>query len=564
MGERWEKVLQSRAAGARKRRISVTGRFRPVYGRRIALVVPQLTPVSISPRAPEGTGEHPAQEKAIARGCATCRRRFALETRFCPHDGTELGPLESVADLVPGEVLGERYRVERLLGEGGMGSVYQVAHVSLARPMAVKVLRAELAGIPDLAARFLREARAAASIEHPNVVRITDFGHLATGQPYFVMELLGGISLRQLLESGPLPADRARRIAQQVAAGLEAAHQAGVVHRDLKPDNIHVDPAADDFVKILDFGLAQVCGATRLTGRGVVYGTPQYMSPEQAAGESHDARSDVYALGVLLYEMLSGRVPFDAPNFAGVLRQHLRRPPVPLSRLVPGVDLGGLEPVVMRCLAKRPSSRFANMRDVIAALEVRPAVAPTDPLTESSRAPHPPRVVSRLGVALGACGIGLGLLGAWWTFDALNDDVRRDGAEPRALTTEPRGATATRVHGAQVTTDAPGAPARPSSAPPPVVTTGAVGAARSASEADDRQGATSTQTSARPLHAQASPKTRRSASDESLERSRSGPQDPPPPPAEVALRKPSGARSSGEIIDPWSGGAAVAPAAPNP
>ncbi len=309
-----------------------------------------------------------------------CGQRFGAQATFCPFDGERLVPLaapggarELSADPLIGVVVDERYRIEQVLGSGGMGTVYEATHIVLARRMALKVLRHELAGQGDLSARFLREARAAASIEHPHVVRISDFGTLPSGQAYFVMELLSGTSLRSLVTRGPLDPDRVASIARQVADGLAAAHRAGIVHRDLKPDNIQIDPLAGDYVKVLDFGLARVAGTSRLTKEGVVFGTPQYMSPEQAAGELVDHRSDIYGLGVMMYEMLTGRVPFEADTYMGVLTKHLRTPPVPPRVVLGERDLGGLEPIVLRALEKSPARRFSNMTELMMALDQRGA-----------------------------------------------------------------------------------------------------------------------------------------------------------------------------------------------
>ncbi len=330
---------------------------------------------------PSGSSEdEPALLTPLRKQCDLCGQRFGAQAKFCPFDGERLadaGPDSSARELVQDPLLGvivhERYRIERVLGTGGMGTVYEATHIVLVRRMALKVLRTELAGQGDLSARFLREARAAAAIEHPNVVRISDFGTLPTGQAYFVMELLSGTSLRALVSAGPLEPDRVASIAHQVADGLSAAHRAGIVHRDLKPDNIQIDPQAGDFVKVLDFGLARVAGTSRLTKEGVVFGTPQYMSPEQATGEHVDHRSDVYALGVMMYEMLTGRVPFEADTYMGVLTKHLRTPPVPPRVVLGERDLGGLEPIVLRAMHKSPEHRFSNMVELMTAIEQRGA-----------------------------------------------------------------------------------------------------------------------------------------------------------------------------------------------
>ncbi len=317
------------------------------------------------------------------RRCPECGQRFGPDARFCPFDGGPLlaAPWDASKDPLLGKLIDGRYRVEALLGEGGMGRVYQVRHAALDRLFAMKVLKRELATDNELSTRFVREARAAASIRHPHVVAITDFGEIdasqfasATGSfhdaeatPYFVMEFLNGQSLAQLLRrGGPVPAGRAARILAQIAEAVGAAHDAGIVHRDLKPDNIFLVGRADgrdgDDVRVLDFGAAQVMGNSRLTKKGVVFGTPHYMSPEQAQGHAVDYRSDVYALGVIMYEMFTGRVPFEGDSYMGVLTQHMFADPPALSTLSGTRDLGALEAITMRCLAKAPDHRYLSTR----------------------------------------------------------------------------------------------------------------------------------------------------------------------------------------------------------
>ncbi|MBK8997529.1 MAG: serine/threonine protein kinase [Myxococcales bacterium] len=307
------------------------------------------------------------------RKCRSCGQQFSgSETRFCPFDGE---PLEAAdwdpsEDALVGSVVDNRYEVLAVLGEGGMGTVYRVRHKALERPLALKALRRDLSKDADLPVRFIQEAKAAAAVEHPNVVQITDFGTLSTGQPYFVMELLEGESLSTLIrESGRLTPSRAVAISVQVAEALGAAHAAGIVHRDLKPDNVNVRRLGHhDVVKVLDFGLAKVAGTSRLTRAGMVFGTPHYMSPEQAGGEPSDHRVDIYALGVMLFEMLTGKLPFEAESFTGVLAMHMYMEPPSPSAIV-GVPLGAVEDVVKKCMAKKPAERYATMGDVLTDLD---------------------------------------------------------------------------------------------------------------------------------------------------------------------------------------------------
>lgn len=334
--------------------------------------------------------------------CASCGQRFSPDAKFCPFDGSMLSVAPAqppVVDAMVGAHIDGRYEVLRLLGEGGMGQVYLVRHLSLDRRFAMKVLRRDLARDADLAARFIDEARATASIHHPNVVAITDFGRLADGVPYFVMEHLEGETLGRVIKAGgSIPAARAVRILEQVASALGAAHDAGIVHRDLKPDNVFLvggmrDGASADDVRLVDFGAAKIVGSSRVTRQGVVFGTPHYMSPEQAGGHPVDHRADVYALGVILYEMFTGRVPFEADTYMGVLTQHMFVQPVPPSRIAPRSELGALEALTLRCLAKKPEERFASMLEF------------AEELGNVSRLPGAPRSGSRFVARGGADGM---------------------------------------------------------------------------------------------------------------------------------------------------------------
>lgn len=335
-----------------------------------------------------------ASPPSRAYRCPACRRVFSGEARFCPFDGDALVPAPDYSpshDPLLGKILGGRYRVESVLGEGGMGTVYRVAHVALDRHFALKILRRDVAQDPELCARFLREAKAAAAIGHPNIVAVSDFGELepaelgvsgSTRVPYFVMELLRGESLARLLaRERRLSAARIGSIMMDAASALAAAHEAGVVHRDLKPDNVFLSRLGDrEIVKLLDFGVAKIAGVGRLTRAGMVFGTPHYMSPEQAAGSPLDERADIYALGVIMYECFSGRVPFEADTYMGVLTKHMFAEPEPIDRVVPDPGcLGACGSIVMRCLAKRPDDRFSSMKEVAAAL--REALADPDGAT---------------------------------------------------------------------------------------------------------------------------------------------------------------------------------------
>ncbi len=264
-------------------------------------------------------------------------------------------------DALIGTVLAGRYRIEQLLGSGGMGAVYRAEHVHMRKAVAVKVLHREMMAFPEVVARFEREAVAAGRIDHPHVVSASDFGQLEDGSSYLALEFVEGKSLAKIVDTeGALAPDRALRITRQIAEALQAAHGVGIVHRDLKPENVMlvVKDTDPDFVKVLDFGIAKVKveGNTEqqaLTQLGTVFGTPEYMSPEQARGEVVDARADLYTVGVILYEMLSGVSPFKDQDLVVVLTRHLTAEPPPLPA---GLDPAVVD-LVMLLLKKSPAER---------------------------------------------------------------------------------------------------------------------------------------------------------------------------------------------------------------
>jgi serine/threonine protein kinase len=312
-----------------------------------------------------------------------------VDKRSAPQPGVSLAPPSLI-----GRTIDQRYRVEALLGEGGMGLVYRVRHTRLNKPLAIKVLRRENTRDEEVLARFRREAEAASAIGNQHIVDVSDFGMLADGSTYFVMECLEGMDLIEAMDVAKLMDDaRVLHIATQICEALGAAHDVGIVHRDLKPENIFLtrQNETDDFVKVLDFGIAKVAnGSKRLTRQGEVLGTPHYMSPEQCEGENIDHRADIYALGVLLYEMLTGHVPHDADTMMGILTKHMYEEPIPPKVRVPRVS-DELEQVIMRCLEKKPERRYQTMRELEADLErIRTGVRPRGPETVALTPTRPP------------------------------------------------------------------------------------------------------------------------------------------------------------------------------
>ncbi|HEU5059484.1 MAG TPA: protein kinase [Kofleriaceae bacterium] len=279
-------------------------------------------------------------------------------------------------------VIDDRYRLTSLVGRGGMGSVFLAEHVTIRRPVALKLLSPSLAAIPELARRFEREAAAIGRIDHPNCVTVSDFGRLEGGSLYLVMEYLDGRSLSDAIEAeGRIAARRALHIARHVLRGLGHAHQAGIVHRDVKPDNVILvqQDGVPDFAKVLDFGIAHFMdGAAagreedddRLTQAGIAFGTPQDMSPEQAVGDPVDPRADLYSTTVMLFEMIAGRTPFVADEKLELLGMHATRPPPRLSETRPDLLITPeLDRLVEVGLAKRPADRFATAEQFIASIE---------------------------------------------------------------------------------------------------------------------------------------------------------------------------------------------------
>ena len=298
--------------------------------------------------------------------CSKCGDSFEPGKNVCPKDGTPL------TDAPIGEVLAKKYRIDGLVKTGGMGAVYRATHLMLQKPVAVKLIKPELVTSQDTIQRFHREARSASQLNHPNIVTIHDLGQAEDGTLYIAMELVPGISLKELVKKeGPLRPDRAVRLAKAINSALAIAHRNQIIHRDLKPQNIMVwkDIDGREQPKLLDFGIAKTFESEgpALTSTGLVLGTPHYMSPEQAQGTAVDGRSDLYALGIILYEMLGGQVPFNDTSIPAILVKHLNESPRPLTELRPDLD-PALEAIVLRCLEKQADKRYQSAEELADAL----------------------------------------------------------------------------------------------------------------------------------------------------------------------------------------------------
>jgi tRNA A-37 threonylcarbamoyl transferase component Bud32 len=331
--------------------------------------------------------------------CPSCSATVQDSLRFCPQCGTVLASATGtqMRDPLLGQVFGGKYTVVRLLGEGGMGAVYEGEQQlgTTKRKVAVKTLHPHLSRDAMIKARFEREVGTIAELEHPNTIQVYDFGVAGDGILYIVMEFLHGKSLADLIEKeGALQPERAQGILEQICGSLEEAHARGIVHRDLKPDNVVLVERAGrkDFVKVLDFGIAKRSREEdktekKLTQQGMVLGTPPYMSPEQFTGNPIDLRSDIYSLGVMAYEMLSGKLPFKADTAWEWATQHMTQPPIPIESLPEGTRVNeSMRATLRRALAKAPAERFQSVRDFFAAFS---GAVPLQGVTVMTPAPIP-------------------------------------------------------------------------------------------------------------------------------------------------------------------------------
>ncbi len=316
------------------------------------------------------------------RECPECHKAIEDAARFCPHCGSAAAG--EAADPWVGQVVNGKFRVEALVGQGGMGRVYRAKHLTLDRPVVLKMLHKAYSSDPQVVQRFQREARAASRLDHPNSIAVLDFGEAEDGTLFMAMEYLGGRDLsRVVADEFPLEQDRIVSIGAQILSALAEAHTQGIVHRDLKPENVMVEPRRGerDFVKVLDFGIAKITapGANepKLTQAGLVCGTPEYMSPEQARGADLDARTDLYSTGVILYQMLTGELPFSSDTPVGFLTKHLSEVPVPPRQRRPDLGISAaLDAVVTRALEKDASKRFQTADEMREALLACATAAP--------------------------------------------------------------------------------------------------------------------------------------------------------------------------------------------
>src|SRR6478672_10421393 len=329
---------------------------------------------------------HPApatnETVAVTKVCPQCGGEYETSDRFCPKDGSPLRP-KSGGDPLVGRVIADRYLILARLGEGGMGRVYLAEHVKMNRQCAIKVMNPSLVSDSESSQRFAREASNAARILHPNVAAVFDYGE-ADKVVYLVMEYVDGESLATILaREGPLEARRAIEIGRQIADGLHAAHELGIVHRDLKPDNVIVarTRSGKEVPKVVDFGIAKALSESpqdALTRSGLVIGTPEYMSPEQLLGDPVDARADIYSLGCILYQMLTGEPAFKADSREQMIRRRLHEAPPHVRDVDPNLP-GRLDTLIVHMLARSPDDRLASAAEVRDQLDPALALGGWDP-----------------------------------------------------------------------------------------------------------------------------------------------------------------------------------------
>jgi serine/threonine-protein kinase len=344
---------------------------------------------------------------ATRRYCSHCNAAFASNIDKCPRDGADL-ERQDINPLL-GQVFGNRYQLVERLGAGGMGEVYRAEHITIGKSFAIKVLLGEVGADNNMVARFHREAKSLSLLSHRNVVSVADFGETDEGLLYLVTEFIDGTQLSDEMKNSVFDVDRTIHVIRQIGKALGHAHRRGLVHRDLKPDNVMLVQTDDeaDVVKVLDFGIARVADAEdlhdaetrhRLTSQGIVMGTPAYIAPEQAMGVPLDHRADLYSLGILLYELLAGDVPFRAKSAIELMSKHLQQPPPNIER----ADITGkFKAVTMRLLEKNPNDRYKDVDTFLAVLDAledsSSRGAYTRPNKKAQVAPDTDRLAMRQG-----------------------------------------------------------------------------------------------------------------------------------------------------------------------
>jgi serine/threonine-protein kinase len=387
--------------------------------------------------------------------CVICQTEIRDDARFCPSCGAEQ-PAQSDADGSDDPFIGQKvagnFRIESLLGVGGMGKVYKARQLSLDKAVVIKILHDHFKDDPQLVQRFQREARAASRLNHPNSIQVIDFGQDQgeTKVLYMAIEYLEGVDLFSVLKNqGPLNTERICRVMVQVCSALAEAHEANVIHRDLKPENIMVEDrrGQKDFVKVLDFGIAKIQdpddqGGQALTQAGMVCGTPEYMSPEQARGQSLDNRSDLYSLGVLVYQLVTGQLPFNADSPIGIVTKHIIEQPVPPSQVAPQLNIDPrLEAIILKSMAKEATERYQTAAEMGEAFEAllynrTPAPAAVPPVATTPTEPAGQAAPTGAGTMVGAAAAnptGAGAQAAQPTSPA------NTGAQPTTTSPTPTG-----------------------------------------------------------------------------------------------------------------------------
>ena len=297
--------------------------------------------------------------------CPKCSRAFAANRRTCPHDGADLEMSAERDDPMLGAIVDGRYQIEERVGAGGMGTVYRATQLNVRRDVAIKIVNAIALQNPETVRRFENEAHIISQLRHPNTLKLIDFGKLPDGRPYLITEFLSGVSLEAVLAQGRRTPEWTLSVMRQVCDSLAEAHEKGIIHRDLKPENIFIeDVGGEAIVRVLDFGIAKL-GTGSQTATGTVFGTPAYMSPEQAQGRGADPRSDLYSLGIIAYKCIAGMPPFVSDEPLALLLMHVNEPPASLSRACPaGTVPPAVERFVMSLIAKNPDERPARAIDV--------------------------------------------------------------------------------------------------------------------------------------------------------------------------------------------------------